>query len=124
MIWIWRVLFPLLKFGARRRFAAKAQARALLVYLKFLRIVRRSLLLLLFTFLALQTMIIGFVGACVTGVWLMDVDPHAKLQILFILFAALLVLPALALVFLFSERVWLKASGAEALLEKMDRSPS
>jgi hypothetical protein len=95
----------------------KAKKKGLLIYLKTLQVVRKSMLFAFMLFLTLQLMMIGFVGAIASGVWLIPVEDQAtRLWILFGVFSGFFIIPFLALIFIFSEKTWLKISGADDLL--------
>lgn len=94
----------------------KVRQRAMLAYLKVLQATRRSLIAAVSLFFFLQIMVLGFIGSVVTAVWLWGPDLDSKLQILFIVFAACFLLPLLILFYIFSEGVWLKASGAAEIM--------
>lgn len=87
--------------------------RGMLVYLRALQTARRSLLAAIVFACVLQLMVIGLVGAFITGVLLLEQETGVKLWILFSGFGVLFGLPFVTLIVVFSERVWFKASGAE-----------
>ena len=95
----------------------KAKKKGLLIYLKTLQAVRKSLLFAFMLFLTLQLMMLGFVGLVASGVWLLPLeDQSQRLWILFAVFAAFFTIPLIGLFVLFNEKNWLKISGAENLL--------
>jgi hypothetical protein len=94
----------------------QAKKKGLLIYLKVLQIARKSLLFSFVIFLFLQTMILGFIGAVATGIWLLPVeDLKTKLWILFSTFGILFLIPLIIVMILFSERTWYKLSGLDKL---------
>lgn len=102
---------------------SQLKKKALLTYLKTLKFMRHSLLAAVFVLIALQTMVLGLIGALVTGVWLIPFDqPETKLFVLLGLFLLLFLIPGISLLLFFSEKTWLRFSGIENLL--MDHGPS
>lgn len=94
------------------------KTKALLIYLKTIQATRRSLIVALLAFFALQLMIFGFLGSVIVGVWLLPItDLSTKLIILFGFFSCIFLIPALALCFFLSERFWFRHSGAEQMLK-------
>ena len=117
MSWIWRALWIL---WGKKALVRECRRRGLAAYLRALRAARWTFIGLLFTFLFLQLMVVAGVGAVVTGLLLSEGDLQAKLQILFWICVALFSLPALAVTVLLSERFWLKASGAQRLIDDLE----
>lgn len=117
MSWVFSLLSYVLR-GYIYRFTMKSlRKKGLLIYLKFLQILRKSLLLAAVIFFALQMMLFGFMGALVSGIWLLPFEStEAKLTVLFVLFSLMFLVPFSCLFFLFSERLWYKVSGAEQLI--------
>ncbi len=100
-------------------FMRKVKKTALMAYLKTLRIVRQSLLATVLILVALQLMVFGLIGMVVTGVWLCPTnDVQTKLWILLIAFSVIFLIPCLGLFLFFSEKNWLRVSGAEKLLNE------
>lgn len=95
-----------------------AKQKAMLIYLKTLQAMRRSLLLAILVFCFLQIMIFSFFGLSITAIWLLPTqDLNTKLYILLGFFGFLFVVPALGFVYLLSERFWFRLSGAEQMLK-------
>jgi hypothetical protein len=91
--------------------------KGVLLYLRTLSMVRKSLLFGLLVFCVFQMMVLGFIGAVVSGIWLLPIEDQViRLWILFGVFASFFIIPFLVLLVLLSEKVWYKASGAEDLL--------
>jgi hypothetical protein len=115
-------LFDILYFVARSLFykqaAQRAKAQGVLIYLKTLQVARLSLLGVLVVFALVQLILLGFIGALITGVWLLPQDPQMKLEILFGVFFVLFLVPLALLIFAFSEKIWYNLSGAEEMVEK------
>ena len=93
-----------------------AKKKGLLIYLKTLQAVRKSLFFAFTLFLTLQLMMLGFVGAVISGVLLLPFDESQRLLIIFAVFTLLFLIPLVGLFVLFSEKKWLKVSGAENLI--------
>jgi hypothetical protein len=97
----------------------EAKRKGVIAYLRTLQGTRRFVILCLAAFLVLQIMIFSGFGALVTGFLLWDYDFAAKIEILFGVFIGFFALPFIALLIIFSERFWYKASGAERLVESL-----
>ena len=96
----------------------KIKRKALLVYLKTLQAVRRSIIVAVCVFFALQIIVFSFFGVVVTGIWLLPVsETSTKLFILLGFFGLLMIVSTIGLCVFLSERHWLKLSGAEQLLK-------
>ena len=107
LIFIFKQLF--LKFAFDT-----AKKKAVVIYLKVLQAARKSLLFAFIIFSFFQLMILGMIGSIATGVWLLPIDDqHIKLLILFVAFMLMFIIPIGLLSFFFSEKNWLKLSGAE-----------
>ncbi len=111
MNWLRRLFLTLIKMLSGRFAAVHIKRRGMIVYLRTLQAVRRSLLALILFVCCLQLMVIGAVGTFVTVVLLSNED--GKLWVLLAGFLILLVLPVAGLAILLSERLWFKFSGAE-----------
>lgn len=99
-------------------FAKKLKKTALLAYLKALKMIRQSVLMAIFIFLALQTMILGFIGFLITIIWLYPTENlNTKLYFLLALFILLFLIPLIFLIIFFSEKTWLRMSGAKDLVK-------
>ena len=115
--WLGKLLSYSLSQAAYQYFFSQVRKKAVITYLKTLKVVRHSLLAAVLILISLQLMIIGLVGAIVSGVFLTpDLDIQTKLWILFSVFLLLFFIPCVGLLLFFSERTWLKISGAEKLL--------
>jgi TRAP-type C4-dicarboxylate transport system permease small subunit len=96
----------------------QAKRKAMLVYLKTLQAVRRSLIAAICVFFALQFIVFSFFGAVISGIWLLPVsDVSTKLYILLGFFALIFFIYTAGLCVLLSERQWFKLSGAEKILQ-------
>ncbi len=119
MTWLKQILSYLLGQFAYKFIFRQVKKKAILTYLKTLKIIRQSLLATILLLVSLQLMVLGLVGALVTGVWLYPTeDLQTKLWILFTLFSLIFLIPCLALILFFSEKTWLRLSGAEKLLSE------
>ena len=115
--WLGKLLSYGLGQVAYQYLFAQVRKKAVLTYLKTVQLVRQSLLAAVLILISLQLMIIGFVGVVVTAVWLSpNLDLQTKLWILLAIFSLLFFIPCLGLILFFSERTWLKISGAEKLI--------
>jgi hypothetical protein len=94
----------------------KIRQKAVLVYLRLLQVTRRSLIMAVLVFFTLQLMVFGFIGSVVAAVWLCAVETETKLILLLSIFGVCFLVPLGILVMIFSERFWLRASGAVEML--------
>lgn len=117
MDWAKRIIFSLFRLWTGRLAFLHVKRRGLLIYLRTLQTLRRSLIAAIVFACCLQLMVIGAVGAFIAGVLLSEQETTSKLWILFAGFLVIFGLPFITLFVIFSERVWLKASGAENFFE-------
>ena len=120
MNWIVDLISFFIRGFFYRQALRKAKSQGLLVYLKALQAVRKALAGGLLFFVLIQLMIFGLIGSVVTLVLLGPQDVTTKLSILFVIFAALFLIPFLFLLAVFSEKTWFKISGAEKLIREND----
>ncbi len=98
----------------------KIKQRALLIYLKALQAMRRSLILVVLVFIVLQVMVLSFFGAMFAAVWLWpEIDLTTKLWILFGVCGSLFLVPCAGLCLVFSDSVWFRLSGAKQMTEDL-----
>ncbi len=117
MDWLLRFISFLIKTLFYQYTFRRVKRSGLLVYLKALQLIRKSLLLMVFLFFFFQMMIFGMIGMIVFGVWLWPTqDLELKLWVLFGISSFLFLLPVAGLLFAFSDRVWFKLSGAQKLV--------
>lgn len=121
MKWLRRLALLWLKGVAKRGALNAVKRRGVLVYLRALDGTRRAMILAIVVFCLLQLMILALAGAVVSGVLLLDVDFDTKMRVLFYACLALFGLPACALGYLLSARVWFRHSGAERMIEDLKR---
>lgn len=118
MLTVLRMIFRMFFF---RVFANKIRRKGMLIYLKVLRIARKSIMALLAIYACLQLMLFGFVGAVASGIYLLPIeDQTTRLWILFAVSMGFFLIPAIGLMIILSERTWVKASGVEAMLISSD----
>lgn len=119
MSWAWKILWYFIKRRAKARLLWKVQRQALKIYLQTLQVTRKLIIVALLCFFVLQGIVIAGVGALVTGVWMLEMDPQTKLQILFFTFLSMLIVPIVLLCWFLSEGFWYRISGAEKLVESL-----
>jgi hypothetical protein len=117
--WALKILWYFLKRQAKTRLLWKTKRQALVIYLQTLQVTRKLVITALLCFFVLQGIVIAGVGALVTGVWLLEIEPEVKLQILFATFASMLIVPTVLICWFLSERFWFRISGAEKLVESL-----
>jgi hypothetical protein len=113
-------------FKTAANFAAQRTKRSLaLIYLKALSAIRRSLLTAICVFIFLQLMVFGLIGTIIATIYLLPVTSlETKFLILLGVSLFLLIIPLSILIFMFSERNWLRHSGAQALLQDLTPQPT
>lgn len=119
MGWLRKIFSYFLSQMAYQYAVGHVKKKAILIYLKTLQAMRRSLMVAVVAFCFLQVMIFGFLGSVVTAVWLLPQDIDTKLYILLGFFAFMFVIPFIAICFFLSERMWFRLSGAEKLLKEV-----
>ncbi len=92
---------------------AQYKRERVLAYVRVLRAMRKGSALYLLALFFLQALVVGFFGSSVTIVLLATEDPRARLWALLVIFMTALLASLGGIAYLFSERVWFKASGAE-----------
>ncbi len=113
-----KLLIYFLKTISYRLALTKAKQQGVLLYLKTLQVARKSILASLLIFTAFQLMILGFLGTVISGIWLLPLeDLSIKIWILFGFFTILFLVPVFVLIYAFSEKTWMRLSGAEDLIK-------
>jgi len=117
------VILNLLFIFVQNFFIKKAlksfQSKGILVYLNALQITRKSTIGAVFIISALQLIVWGICGSIGAGVFLLPYDLETKIWILFCISLGLFFIPALILIYVLSEKVWYKASGAEKVVASL-----
>lgn len=119
MNWIVKILWMIIRNRAKARLMLSMRRQGVIAYLRTLQLTRKLIALALLSFFFLQSIVLAGVGALVTGVWLLDLDPQAKLMTLFCVFTALFLFPIAGLIWLLSESLWYRVSGAKKLVEDL-----
>lgn len=114
-----RLIWFLLRHQAKLSLVSTAKRRAAVAYLKALMGARVALIGLIVGVFVLQVMVLAFLGALVTGVWMLDLETQTKLSVLFATFAILFLVPATILAVVLSERFWFRHSGAAQLVRDL-----
>jgi len=117
--WIVKILWMIIRNRAKARLMLSMRRQGVIAYLRTLQLTRKLIALALLSFFFLQSIVLAGVGALVTGVWLLDLDPQAKLMTLFCVFTALFLFPIAGLIWLLSESLWYRVSGAKKLVEDL-----
>lgn len=108
-----RTLSRLLQVLMLRAAWAQYKHERVLVYIKFLRVVRKGSAGYLLALFFLHSLVVGFFGSSVIIVLLATEDPRTRLWALLAIFVTALLVSLGVIACLLSERVWFKASGAE-----------
>ena len=121
MDWLRKISEFFLRQLAYQYAIQRARRKMTLMYLKAVQAARRSLLAAILIFFVLQLMILGFLGAGITAIWLYPTpDLESKLYLLLAFFSILFLIPAVGLGIFFSERVWFRLSGAKEMVEGIE----
>lgn len=115
-----RYLRMALRLWAGRVAFLKIKRHSLLVYLRALQKVRKGLMGALLGLIFAQLAVFALLGSIISGLFLIPVDPHTRLWILFAVLTTIWLLAAIVVAYLLSERVWLRASGAKQYLHSED----
>ncbi|MBS1971312.1 MAG: hypothetical protein JSU04_13470 [Bdellovibrionales bacterium] len=102
-----------------KKAARSIRKKGVLAYLRALQVLRKSLAGSVLLFVFLQLMVVGFIGSIVVGVFLIPQDLEVRLWILLGVFGVFFLLPFVILLFIFSERVWYRLSGAEKMVAEL-----
>jgi hypothetical protein len=122
MSWKTDLLYSAIRTFLYQKALQRVKQKGLLVYLKTLQVLRKSLALSLLVFFTLQLMLVGFVGSLTIGIWLIPTTPETKLWILLATFGTLFLIPALILTYILSEKFWFKASGAQKIIKDQNKN--
>ena len=104
---------------AERQAIRKAKIQGLKTYLKVLQGVRLSAIGVLSVLMVVHILTLGLLVMVGALIWLAPWEPETKLWVLFGVGASLFFLPVLTLGVALSERVWYRASGAQAMVDEV-----
>lgn len=97
----------------------RTKRKVLIIYLKSLQVVRKSLIAAFAVFFSFQLMIFGFIGSVIMSIWLWPtLDYESKLWALFIFFLILFLLPLIILCIALSEKFWFHLSGVKKIIHQ------
>jgi hypothetical protein len=114
------ILFYFVKASSYQYAVRRMKRRGLVIYLKALQVSRKSLLgLFIFGFI-FQMMVLGFVGASVTGILLLPEDLTTKLWIMFGLFSITFIVPFIVIIISLSEKFWFRAGDVKKLISEVE----
>lgn len=122
MSWLIKIGWFLYTRHLENRLVSNVKRQSVMAYLRILQSSRFFFIGALASFLLLQIMILAGFGALITGFYLIDYDYQRKLEILFVLFLLIFIIPLGCLIWLFNERLWYRLSGAQKLVEEMSHS--
>lgn len=115
---ILNILSILIKLFQGHRLITESKKKGILVYLKFLQIVRTSLVATVCVVLALQVLVFAAVGLILSGLYLAPLESETKAWIIFALCAVTVLFIGAILSHIFSEKTWLKHSGVNKFIPK------
>ena len=119
MSWIGKLFVYYLGQLGFQFFAGGVKKRILIMYIKTLQVMRKSMLATVLILIVLQVIVLSFFGAVVIGVFLLPLENiTSKLWLLFTLFMVFFTVPLVGLLVFFSEKTWLRLSGANTLLQE------
>ena len=107
-----------IKVSSYRFTARRIKRKGLIIYLKTIQIARKSILGILVFAFVFQLMVLGLIGALITGSLLLPIEQETRLWILFGLFAFIFIVPAGIILTIMSEKAWFKASRAQELIDE------
>lgn len=102
-----------------RIFKRDLKKQGLLIYLKALNGVRLGTLAFILLFVFFNMMVFSLFALVILGVWLLPVDFQTKLFYLLGLFGFLFITSMAILIWAFSEKTWLKQSGATEMIKNL-----
>ena len=120
---LWALLRLLVSYFLQReekRIFQKTQAKGVLIYLKTLNGVRRSLMAAMLIFFIFQVVAFSFACMIGFGLWLLPWELETKLWVGFGLSATGFIVPILICAFVFQEKIWYKVSQADQWIDKID----
>ncbi len=115
---ILNILSILLKLFEGHRFITESKKKGILAYLKFLQIVRTSIIGAICVVFALQLFVFACVGLVLAGLYLAPIENEIKAWIIFGLCACIVLFVGIVLSYVFSEKTWFKHSGVSKLISK------
>ncbi len=102
-----------------RIFKKDLKKQGLLIYLKVLNGVRLGTLGFILLFVFFNLMVISLLALVIVGIWLIPIDIETKLLCLVGIFGFFFVTSVGILIWAFSEKTWLKKSGANEMLKNL-----
>jgi hypothetical protein len=119
--WVLRFLWMMWARQTGRRALNKAKAKGVLVYLKTVSVTRKTVIVVLLATVAIHIFLMATVGLIVTSVLLFKPDSVSALEILFFGFAGTVGLFLLATGYLLSQGLWYRFSGAQKLVQDIEK---
>lgn len=113
------VIFRVFLGVTRKALLQKSKIKALKVYLLALRALRLSMLACLGFFMLIQLLFFSAIFALGALIYLLPWSFEAKVYLVLTLSALILSVIGGLFFYLFSERLWLKASGADKMIESL-----
>lgn len=102
-----------------RIFKRDLKKQGLLIYLKVLNGVRLGTLGFILLFVFFNLMVVSLLAFVIVGVWLIPIDMETKLYCLLGIFGFFFVSSTAILIWAFSEKTWLKESGANEMIKNL-----
>ncbi len=102
-----------------RIFKRDLKKQGLLIYLKVLNGVRLGTLGFILLFVFFNLMVISLLALVVVSIWLMPIDLETKLFCLLGIFGLFFLTSMAILIWAFSEKTWLKESGANEMIKNL-----
>lgn len=115
---IFNAISLLLKIFEGHRLVQESKKKGILLYLKLLQAVRKSIVGALLVFFALQIFIFSIVGVVLTGLYLSPFENETKALILFGLCLIVALFFGIVLSYVLSEKTWFKHSGASQSIKE------
>lgn len=123
IIWlIGRFLLFFFLQNEEKKLVKRTQVKGVLIYLKTVNNVRRSLMMGLGLIFAFQIVVFAFFGMMICGLWLTPIELETKIWIAFGVSSCLFLIPLAICLYCFQEKIWFKVSQAEQWIDKVEKA--
>lgn len=116
-----KIILELLFSWVSQSLLRSAKVKSLIIFLKVLSGTRRGLIALLLAFFSLQLLVFVFLSLIGLGIYFLPQDLDTKLLVLVCVLGVMFVSTLSFLIWLFSEKTWLEKSGAQKMINDLNR---
>lgn len=116
-----KIIIELLFSWISQTLLKSVKTKGIVTYLKILSGTRKSLIALLIALFSLQLLVFTFLTLIGIGIYFLPHDLDSKLIILACVLGTVLVTVITILCWLFSEKTWLEKSGAQQMINDLNR---